>query len=1665
MEPPIVFPINSLNREGQELTSTDKSSLTSISIQNSFDTTTDFIEAYLYNITGNLITQITTDYTVTAGIVSGSTISELKLNPKSDIERNSYLEGSYNINYNFLSPFFTGNPVFRIQEVSITRTEIRVNNASYSLKELQEATEIINSFLNNTPTFQGYYLNFGLDNILLAVNITLDGPSILVKLYEPLPDNYDVGSNFTFVKKKAEPAAFSISFFPREVPDPPKLYIKGPNFATNFLETTNNSTEYKTLETLFNSNTNLTNQLKSVLTERRAELNTDFTVFANFAFFSSIQQRLINFYNKASLIEYYTNQIALLNNLTVTTETSASKNIFQEKINNLIINFDGYDYFLYFDSGSKSWPKTNSIKPYTLYGTGSAQSLAWYNEHLDSGSLFDEENQNYIYNIYPRYIIEDDDNDKFRLLNEMVAQMFDQVWLYTKAIEGRQSGDNRLSQGISIDLAAEALKSYGISLYESTFSNADPYTTFIGVSPGGTALPPTGSELITNYVTASANTIPFNEAQKLIYKRLYHNLPYILKKKGTLSGLRVLLNCFGIPDTLVRINEFGGKDRNINTWDSWQNQFNYAYNATGSNQITSSFLLNSDWNASNNRPSSVAFRFNPEASFPTLASQSLWKLDSGQVKIVLEYTGSGIATGSYSGSITDPYSEYGTLKLVINSNTSASVFLPFFNGNWWSVLITSGSATGYDLYVKSNTNSNTIDNTIGFEGSASLNTTTNWSSSITSSFGNIFSGSLQEIRYYKSVVDQTAFNNYVMNPHSTKGNSVNSGPEELVFRASLGGELYTGSTSIHPKNSGIWTTTSSFTNTSNFYYNNPPTFNPNYEYIYFDQTVSGIKNQVNNKILNTATILPPTASTLYASNKVLSTHIPVQQKISESEKYTNDVNYVEIALSPTVEINQDINSTLGYFNIGEYIGDPRQNSSSTYNYSELVSLSENYFEKYSKTYNWTDFFRLLKYFDNAVFRMLKDFIPIRAGVATGAIIKQHLLERNKQRPAQISYSQPEYTGSITSLARDYQTGSIEVFTGGAGGSVNVLTNISQSWTSSILTKAGLVTEVESSQYEFYNGEYSGSSIDVVNNKLQDNPLLGDAYRVGIPDLQNLDVKSAALIISASIQNPISLTYFSTGSYPFNNLQKTIPYYNTSSFEYKPNFSIQSDININITGSISGSGPIYINFLTTNLLKDGVELLTDILSLGSPSNFTHNISYPNLYLISGSTYKINYTLSALTTDTSASINSNSSWTVTVDNLAAQSTYYLDPTVYTQQNFPGDINDFSDYNSLLNNVYSNRVSNNYYDVDYNTNLLNPVNFTSIISQSALYAQVQDSNYQSGSVWSKGRYEGVKNTGTYNYTKSFANPSIASGFPIDDFAEYFAYFDYIGGSDPQYPGGGNVHIISLIKTDGTIIGLDSNNNYLEIIEQIFKAGTAPSIYLKSYSQISPTEVTTIVDGGATYQTIFEKSGSGNLSSANLSVTLNNASPLVGGEIFFSSSAATSSVLDAKGDFFDILQSTTFLRSPNIGEPVISYITSGGVRMYNKTVGGMNTEGLISDTLLPLQNFDFIRFGNSNASTFVEHLDSTFNNGNLYYMRNITNSTSSPTINFSGSFDPVPQASSINKTLSNQTFRIFRRIPNEQFVLVKKKPADPGEGLLIPHNFNPNYDPLLLAKKAGLI
>jgi hypothetical protein len=131
--------------------------------------------------------------------------------------------------------------------------------------------------------------------------------------------------------------------------------------------------------------------------------------------------------------------------------------------------------------------------------------------------------------------------------------------------------------------------------------------------------------------------------------------------------------------------------------------------------------------------------------------------------------------------------------------------------------IVSDPAT-YTLYAANNIYNGDDGSSIGFQASSSVTASitqgNSWGTALNSYFPSSgrndienyspFSGSYQEIRYYTTELPQSVFNDYVMNPDSIEGNGINSGSVELAFRAALGGELYTGSVSIHPKVTGSW---------------------------------------------------------------------------------------------------------------------------------------------------------------------------------------------------------------------------------------------------------------------------------------------------------------------------------------------------------------------------------------------------------------------------------------------------------------------------------------------------------------------------------------------------------------------------------------------------------------------------------------------------------------------------------------------------------------------------------------------------------------------------------------------------------------------------------------------------------------------------------------------
>jgi hypothetical protein len=1109
-----------------------------------------YIELFIYDNNKNILVSDYNfnQYTILAdGQSAGSenSVSTIQLDPEAILTTEGYSQGVYSTYFNFFNRQVGSNlQQLYISEISSDRTELRLDSTSLTDADIVEQVNSLIQQREDSPYFLDFYLNFGENQLVIANNIQLDNqdptnPTVLIKLYEALPAQFNLNSTLWVVTQLEESIAYQATFPPEPIAFIDTIPLSGPNFNLDLKDQINNSTitlDYTSLTTT--ALTSSQNQLKSLLEEKGLDINVDYTNFSDFIHFSSVEARLENFYYKMSLLEDYSSSIAILNN-TTNNNPSASIAVYESLTSNIITNFDDYEYYLYYSSGSWAWPKTTSQPPYQLATTGSNAVINWFGSSdenspnyggiLLSASNYDNINSNNLYYSIPEYLREDPQNQPYQIFVEMVGQFYDNIWIYYKDVTQKYNTDNRLEYGISKDIVADAIRDFGIKLYQNNFSNDDLYTAFLGLTPQGGLFPfpnitgslptPSGFEYIDTLISASNDYIPLDDVNKSLYKRIYHNLPYLLKAKGTLPGLRTLITSYGIPDTVLRINEFGGKDKsNSNDWDDWQNVFNYAYKNI-ENSITTNWPLSSSWNSPGNVPSTLEFRF----KIPNLAIISgsanvpLWSTNNNS-KIQLRYTGSGLATGSYSGAIVDPYYQFTHLDFIPdftgNPTISASVYLPFANEGWWSVMATR-NGNDFKLYAGNNIYEGGDNGTqLGFYATSSINVvSTAWTSSVTSQF--MPQGTemyLQEIRYYNTVLSESVFKDYIMNPYSNEGNSINSSPDQLAFRLTLGGELYTGSISVHPKITGSWTPTSSFITNSSASFASTPTFVPNTEYFFLDQPVVGIKNAIADKIRLENSIIP--------TGSVLSPFRSLAQNLAASQSYTANTNLLEVAFAPQDEINDDIISQIGYFNIGEYIGDPRQRSSSATSYPDLDRLRNEYFKKYTSNYDLNDYIRLIKFFDNSLFKMIKDFVPARTSLASGVVIKQTILERNKYPQPQtninstIAYASSgsqnniplifqdiSVSGTVAPQWNNYQPGTVENFSGGTGGSfepfngINTspyglngtgpenIFGITQSWYETVNTPSGSVLILHDAQDEFYDGEFSGSVLVVTTQSL------------------------------------------------------------------------------------------------------------------------------------------------------------------------------------------------------------------------------------------------------------------------------------------------------------------------------------------------------------------------------------------------------------------------------------------------------------------------------------------------------------------------------------------------------------------------------------------------------
>ena len=580
----------------------------------------DYIEYFIKDLSNTVLNAnyYATQYELNDSVVDPitGTTTQLYLDPEKDARGLGYDRGIVNVKYNFFAKQLASAPAtntnFWIKEISTSRTEIKAARQDLSNTALSDAFIAFNAILSADAYYPTFYLNFGADIQLIGVNavyVEEDGVGyVIFKLYEPLPIQFDLKSTFWVVTQVAESAEFNVTVnvAPEAIVD--STPIKGPNFKVSINDKVSQTTPYYSYASLLSTSvTSSYQQLQSLMQEKGIEINVDYSNFSNFVHFSSATERLYNFVYKVQLIESASAGLAQNN-------TNTAKVLLQNQIDTTITNFDTYEYYLYFTSASTAWPKQKSTQPYPLYSVTSSQVVNWLGTISTvptattmsmywSASYYDDQNKDLLIYTTPSYIAEDPTNQPYLVFLNMIGQHFDNIWIYLKDVTNHYSAENNPFVGVSMDQVADALRSFGIQLYTNTSITDNIYYSMLGLNQTGSALPvtsslystvnilssslyplsgqpyltaslslpPFGEEKINRYVTTfvtqsnpafnisqSFATFPASQIQGEIYKRLYHNLAYLLKTRGTERGVKALITTFGIPGDILTPHEYGG---------------------------------------------------------------------------------------------------------------------------------------------------------------------------------------------------------------------------------------------------------------------------------------------------------------------------------------------------------------------------------------------------------------------------------------------------------------------------------------------------------------------------------------------------------------------------------------------------------------------------------------------------------------------------------------------------------------------------------------------------------------------------------------------------------------------------------------------------------------------------------------------------------------------------------------------------------------------------------------------------------------------------------------------------------------------------------------------------------------------------------------------------
>lgn len=974
----------------------------------------DCVELHVYDLNNNLLDTVYNfeDYEIPNIDDSEGYFNEITFNPDKALRDLGYNTGEYNLRVNFHRRKIanTLENLFYINTISPSRTELRVKiKDNVNLSSLINATNQFIAELGDDAEgasyFKDFALNLGDDIVLTGVNFIAEpgqNNSFLIKLYEPLPNSYSEKAQFRIIEELTNPINYRVDL---GTPDINSIRVsstelRGPNLRIDTRLNSSIPTAYRAYNDIlsYSSSGSLNNVINFLSSSIPISVeynnpNTDSGyVYDKFIHFSSAEERLRNFKYKLELIELYTSRSAYMSGLTPTYINNLSQG--NENLKNKIIqNFDGFERYLYFDSGTYAWPKSNSSKPYVNHSITSSEALSWFTTHVENATSFDDQNPHILRNTLPQYIIDNDQNEHYITFVDMVGQHFDNIWLYIENITDKNIAHNSLTEGISKDLVFNALKERGIPAFDQ-FENANLFEYLLASDQGSDTFKytaPAGQTM----VTGSNESTPKGDITKEVWKRLYHNAPYLLKTKGTERGIKALLACYGIPESILHVKEYGGPAADKSGFRTFK--YPILQKALHVNTL--------------NSVSPLEFTLPQEGTIEfTIIPQKI-----GVKNVILTDANGSDAAYIYieSSSI---YEESGKLRLYNPFKLLLDEDFPYYTGLPITFYLNKGINIGGFETVKIKATTY-IDGEYVEKGDDVQFNTTNLRFGPSAGMQNFTdeSGSLylQNFKYYNEELNAATREIHTKDPNIIADNGGNL--DNLKYYAPLGANL----------KEETLTAGMTFTDQSGNGYTSGGSLKIAAQANVGD--LSYVEVDYNHFIST-----PDTVGSSMASEKVrydqgtIADNIlspTVRAEESSLDRQPQDFSNLGVFFSPTFEINEDIIHTLGGFRLDDYIGNPSHLTSSFY--PDLKTLKDTYTNlKVERRYNFWDYLKTIQYFDHTIFKIIEEFVPAKANLKTGFVIESHYLERPKLNYyatdfSQISFPDINYTSTSGSIEAEY----------------------------------------------------------------------------------------------------------------------------------------------------------------------------------------------------------------------------------------------------------------------------------------------------------------------------------------------------------------------------------------------------------------------------------------------------------------------------------------------------------------------------------------------------------------------------------------------------------------------------------------------------------------------